>query len=95
MAAKFLYALMTVLVIGWAQGFTHPKPSHFGGIASPTKPRTIRPVTILSMAEESEESKARRKTQQVGAAAVLFVGIVYDFFVTHHGVGFWDPNYIP
>jgi hypothetical protein len=47
------------------------------------------------MAEESEESKARRKTQQVGAAAVLFVGIVYDFFVTHHGVGFWDPNYIP
>lgn len=22
-------------------------------------------------------------------------GVLYDFFVTHGGVGFWDPNYVP
>jgi len=49
----------------------------------------------LHMAEESEEAQARRRNQQLGAAAVLAFGILYDFFVTHHGVGFWDPNYVP
>ena len=53
--------------------------------------------TTLQMAndEESEESKAKRKNQQLGAAALLLFGILYDFFVTHNGVGFWDPNYVP
>mmetsp|Transcript_36473 Transcript_36473/g.43962 ORF Transcript_36473/g.43962 Transcript_36473/m.43962 type:complete len:122 (+) Transcript_36473:48-413(+) len=43
---------------------------------------------------QAEERQARRKTQQLGAAAVLLVGVLYDFFVTHQGVGPWDPNYV-
>ena len=55
---------------------------------------TRRPVTFLSMAEESDERQAKRRNQQLGAGAVVLFGVLYDFFVTHHGVGFWDPNYI-
>jgi len=51
-------------------------------------------------ANNSEEEltisrEERQKKQQLGAVALLSFGIVYDFFVTHHGIGFWDPNYIP
>ena len=58
--------------------------------------RHRRPVTFLSMADESEsdERQAKRRNQQLGAGALVLFGVLYDFFVTHHGVGFWDPNYI-
>lgn len=36
----------------------------------------------------------RRQKQQIGAAAVVIFAVLFDFFVTHHGVGFWDPNYV-
>ena len=36
----------------------------------------------------------RQRKQQLGAVAVVVVGVVYDFFITHQGVGFWDPNYV-
>ena len=65
--------------------------------ASTPRTRSIsRPVTFLSMAEESDETsrQTKRRNQQLGAAGVVLFGVLYDFFVTHHGVGFWDPNYI-
>ena len=36
----------------------------------------------------------RQRKQQLGAVAVVVVGVVYDFCITHQGVGFWDPNYV-
>ena len=36
----------------------------------------------------------KRAQQQSYALGLFFVACIYDFFVTHHGVGFWDPNYV-
>ena len=44
---------------------------------------------------DDDEKAAARKKQQIGALAVLAFGVAYDFFVTHHGVGFWSAGYIP
>ena len=65
-------------------------------ITTSNRHRHRRPVTFLSMADESEsdERQAKRRNQQLGAGALVLFGVLYDFFVTHHGVGFWDPNYI-
>jgi len=60
-------------------------------IGSPTHGRTANTALPMALSEESAE---RRRKQQLGAGAVLLFGILYDFFVTHHGVGPWDPNYI-
>mmetsp|Transcript_23945 Transcript_23945/g.36420 ORF Transcript_23945/g.36420 Transcript_23945/m.36420 type:complete len:103 (+) Transcript_23945:183-491(+) len=60
-------------------------------IGSPTHGRTASTALPMALSEESAE---RRRKQQLGAGAVLLFGILYDFFVTHHGVGPWDPNYI-
>lgn len=61
-----------------------------------TAASTRRPVTVLSMADddESDERKTRQRNQQLGAAALLLFGVLYDFFITHHGVGIGDPNYV-
>mmetsp|Transcript_36982 Transcript_36982/g.66540 ORF Transcript_36982/g.66540 Transcript_36982/m.66540 type:complete len:121 (-) Transcript_36982:276-638(-) len=64
------------------------------GIMTPASTSARRPVTFLSMTDESDERDATRRKQQLGAAAVLLFGVLYDFFITHHGVGFWDPNYV-
>jgi hypothetical protein len=97
-------AVAVLLATQTTQGFT---PAHcgsrFGAVVSPSNaPEMTRPVffpvtsTSLSMAtEESEESKAKRRSQQLGAGALLLFGVLYDFFITHHGIGFWDPNYVP
>jgi hypothetical protein len=65
-------------------------------IALNPRTRISRPVTFLSMAAESDDEsrQTKRRNQQLGAAAVVLFGVLYDFFVTHHGIGFWDPNYI-
>eukprot|EP00588_Corethron_pennatum_P011928 CAMPEP_0194274176 /NCGR_PEP_ID=MMETSP0169-20130528/7323_1 /TAXON_ID=218684 /ORGANISM="Corethron pennatum, Strain L29A3" /LENGTH=87 /DNA_ID=CAMNT_0039017301 /DNA_START=60 /DNA_END=323 /DNA_ORIENTATION=- len=83
-----------------SQGFVIPTPPHLTGAvySTPFSPVTtpLHPTSLFAVSgdEEAEERQAKRKTQQLGAAAVLLVGILYDFFVTHHGVGPWDPNYI-
>jgi hypothetical protein len=99
-----LSAVAVLLTLQTTQGFTPNHRSRFGVVVSPANtPEMTRPMpmpfpvtsTSLSMAtEESEESKEKRKKQQLGAAAVLLFGVLYDFFITHHGVGFWDPNYV-
>ena len=48
----------------------------------------------LKAAMASKQENERRRKQQLGAAAVVLFGVLYDFFITHHGVGFWDPNYV-
>jgi hypothetical protein len=98
-------AVAVLLTLQTTQGFT-PNVNHhsrFGvGVSPSNAPEMTRPVpfpvasTSLSMAtEESEDSKAKRRSQQLGAGALLLFGVLYDFFITHHGVGFWDPNYVP
>jgi hypothetical protein len=71
-------------------------PTSFTATARKEVPQSpLRQTSFLSMTEgPSDESLERRKKQQIGAVAVLLFGVLFDFFVTHHGVGFWDPNYI-
>jgi|AntRauTorckE5430_2_1112549.scaffolds.fasta_scaffold151729_1 hypothetical protein len=38
--------------------------------------------------------KPKDNSQLYGALAFFAVGCLFDFFVTHHGVGPWDPNYV-
>ena len=40
------------------------------------------------------KNENRQRNQQFGAVAVILFGVVYDFFITHQGIGFWDPNYV-
>jgi hypothetical protein len=96
-------AVAVLLTLQTTKGFTpNHQRSRFGvGVSPSNAPAMTRPVpfpvtsTSLSMAtEESEESKAKRRNQQLGAGALLLFGVLYDFFITHHGVGFWDPNYV-
>jgi len=106
-----VFILVAVTMIGQAQGFQpHSLSSTHAPLAAPPSPLTIT-LTLTSgvtsslfMARKKEEEEnseelispeERQKKQQLGAVALLSFGIVYDFFVTHHGVGFWDPNYIP
>mmetsp|Transcript_4243 Transcript_4243/g.8214 ORF Transcript_4243/g.8214 Transcript_4243/m.8214 type:complete len:111 (-) Transcript_4243:492-824(-) len=59
---------------------------------------SVRPRSSMSMSkgegDERDERDERRRNQQKGAVAVFLVSILFDFFVTHHGIGFWDPNYV-
>mmetsp|Transcript_453 Transcript_453/g.1372 ORF Transcript_453/g.1372 Transcript_453/m.1372 type:complete len:116 (-) Transcript_453:523-870(-) len=106
----FLALIVALALLSSAHGFSPlpvlpPDAARTGvvGSAGITEATTTAPTasaprssgTVLYMAEESEESKERRRRQQIGAAAVFLFGALYDFFVTHHGVGFWDPNYVP
>jgi hypothetical protein len=96
-------AVAVSLTLQTTEGFTPNHRSRFNVVVSPSNaPEITRSVpspmtsTSLSMGtEESESSKARRRSQQLGAGALLLFGVLYDFFITHHGVGFWDPNYVP
>jgi hypothetical protein len=94
-------AVAVMLTLQTTQGFTpnHRHHSRFGAVVSLSNAPEI-PVpfpvksTSLSMAtedkEESEDSKERRRKQQLGAGALLLFGVLYDFFITHHGVPFWE-----
>ena len=58
---------------------------------SPSSPQHYYPrpaVSFLSMTggPSDDDAAERRRNQQLGAVAVLLVGILYDFFITHHGV---------
>ena len=71
-------------------------PTSFTATARKEVPQSpLRQTSFLSMTEgPSDDALERRKKQQIGAVTVLLFGVLFDFFVTHHGVGFWDPNYI-
>mmetsp|Transcript_6446 Transcript_6446/g.17522 ORF Transcript_6446/g.17522 Transcript_6446/m.17522 type:complete len:121 (+) Transcript_6446:10-372(+) len=42
-----------------------------------------------------EAEKKPLETKYIAAYGLVAFGILYDFFVTHGGVGPWDPNYVP
>ena len=96
-------AVAVVLALQTAQGFTPNHHSRFGAvhvhvlspfneITRPVPPFPVKSTSSLSMAteEESEDSKERRRKQQLGSGALLLFGVLYDFFITHHGVPFWQ-----
>jgi len=45
--------------------------------------------------DNGDDKNANKKKQQLIACSVLAFGVLWDFFVTHKGVGFWSDNYIP
>lgn len=109
MSTKLFLTIALVVVLTSVQhnlvatGFTITplSPARFGGATTAsstteTAASTRRPVTVLSMANDDEldERKKRQRNQQLGAAALLLFGALYDFFITHHGVGIGDPNYV-
>jgi hypothetical protein len=62
-------------------------------------PRKISNKAWKNAVEQPDESvgasKKSQSSQQQKAAVALFLGAcLFDFFVTHHGVGPWDPNYV-
>lgn len=66
-------------------------------------PRTIsmamvrkkkQPPVSIEDDKSTGKNENRQRNQQFGAVAVVVFGVLYDFFITHQGVGFWDPNYV-
>ena len=64
--------------------------------------KTVKPAATKSnnawknaveMPDESEKM-SKKSQQQSGAAAVFLAACAFDLFVTHQGVGPWDPNYV-
>ena len=69
-------------------------PSHTTAMAMVRKKKQ-QPLGSIDEDDKSTTLNAnRQRKQQLGAVAVVVVGVVYDFCITHQGVGFWDPNYV-
>ena len=64
------------------------------------KQRLLAPILLRAKkmddnngAEATEDNDGRQKKQLVASLGVFFVAALIDFFVTHHGVGPWSPDY--
>lgn len=51
-------------------------------------------LTAKKKDDVDSTSKPKDNSQLYGALAFFAVGCLFDFFVTHHGIGPWDPNYV-
>jgi len=70
--------------------------NNFGIVPSNVKPTVMNlkgKNNDKSEEVQTESDDTRQRNQQVGALAVFAFAALFDFFVTHHGVGFWDPSY--
>lgn len=98
-------SVLFLLVVAGVHGFVVPPANlaltfrHRGGLGHTLEPAPYKMDRVILAAKKKKDDvdstpTPRDNTQLYGALAIFVVGCLFDFFVTHHGVGPWDPNYV-
>jgi hypothetical protein len=96
---------LLLLVVSAVHGFVAPPANlllmahHRGGLGRTLEPAPAKTDLLILAAKNKKDDVNSTPTQRdnkqlYGALAIFAVGCLFDFFVTHHGVGPWDPNYV-